>query len=255
MKDHAKKDAMSFSHTKEKPILPRLGLMILQADEMVESDFRRLIPNQAAEIFVSRLPCDPVITPAMLRETETVLTEAAARLPENVTIQVGGFACTSGVAHIGSTKAARLMREGAPFEHVTDPIVALIAACKVLGVRRIAMLSPFSDEINERIVDALERHDVQISRTGSFGNLVASDVARIDVASVKNAARALVTETRIDALFLCGTNMNTLEVIESLESEINIPILSSNQVLAWHMARLGRLDIGTGGIGKLWSVA
>ncbi len=42
----------------------------------------------------------------------------------------------------------------------------------------------------------------------------------------------------MDALFLSCTNLRTLPVIAALEETIGLPVLASNTVLAWHMARL-----------------
>ena len=52
------------------------------------------------------------------------------------------------------------------------------------------------------------------------------------------AARALATGSGVDALFLSCTNLRTLDAIPVLASELRMPVLSSNLVLAWEMLRL-----------------
>ncbi|MDB4085456.1 Asp/Glu racemase, partial [Amylibacter sp.] len=52
-------------------------------------------------------------------------------------------------------------------------------------------------------------------------------------------------EQDVDAIFLSCTNLNTLSVIKSIEEKIGKPVLSSNQVLAWHMSQLSN-----GGLSK-----
>ena len=37
--------------------LPRLGLIVLQVDETIERDFRRLFPPDIARLYISRVPC------------------------------------------------------------------------------------------------------------------------------------------------------------------------------------------------------
>jgi len=60
-------------------------------------------------------------------------------------------------------------------------------------------------------------------------------VARIAPDSIMAAARQAARGA--DAVFLSCTNLRTLDVIDALEAELGIPVLSSNQVLAWHMAQ------------------
>jgi maleate isomerase len=38
-------------------------------------------------------------------------------------------------------------------------------------------------------------------------------------------------------IFLSCTNLRTLDVIDALEAELGIPVVSSNLALAWDMAR------------------
>ena len=76
-------------------------------------------------------------------------------------------------------------------------------------------------------------------------------VARIDPSSLVEAARVLAERSDMDAVFLSCTNLQTLDVIEGLEAELNLPVLSSNQVLGWHMAQLAGVDVT--GHGRLFA--
>ena len=81
---------------------------------------------------------------------------------------------------------------------------------------------------------------------GSFDMAEEALVARITRASLEEAARTLVAGAEVDGLFLSCTNLDTLDVIAPLEAALGLPVLSSNQVLAWHMARLAGLNGGWG---------
>ena len=58
-----------------------------------------------------------------------------------------------------------------------------------------------------------------------------------------------------DAVFVSCTNLRTVDVIDDLEDELGIPIVTSNQALAWDM--LTSADISTaqsavpGGLSKI----
>jgi maleate isomerase len=49
----------------------------------------------------------------------------------------------------------------------------------------------------------------------------------------------------LDMVFLSCTNLRTLEVIDGLEADLGIPVVSSNLALAWDMAR--RADVAVAG--------
>ena len=67
------------------------------------------------------------------------------------------------------------------------------------------------------------------------------------------AARAASIEA--EAIFLSCTNLRTLDIIAPLESELGIPVLSSNQVLAWHMAQATGAPLAADAPGRLFEVS
>lgn len=214
-----------------------LGLVVLQADERIEADLRRLLPPRT-DLLVSRVPSGLDVTPQTLARMEAELPRAAGLFPGAVGFDVIGYGCTSGAAQIGPGRVAEKLREGARADHVTDPVSALVASCRALGVRRLALLSPYVATVSDRLRAVLAEQGIETPVFGSFAEAEEARVARITPDSVAQAARALVAAGGIDGLFLSCTNLDTLPVIGALEREVGIPVLSSNLVLAWHMLRL-----------------
>ena len=62
----------------------------------------------------------------------------------------------------------------------------------------------------------------------------------------------MAVETGCDAVFLSCTNLRTLNVIPEIEARIGKPVLSSNQVLAWHLLRLAGCHAVDDAPGVLW---
>jgi len=56
----------------------------------------------------------------------------------------------------------------------------------------------------------------------------------------------------MDALFISCTNLRALDLIPTLEKETGVPVMTSNQVLAWDMLRLAEIDRGETAAGALW---
>ncbi|MEM7528469.1 MAG: Asp/Glu racemase [Pseudomonadota bacterium] len=243
----------AFPYRSEEPSGPVLGLMALQADETIEGDFRRMFPVET-RLLVTRVPSGLEVTSDMLAAMETALPAAAGLLPRGLRFDVIGYGCTSASAQIGSRQVAEAIRIGALTNAVADPLSALLAACKTLGISRIAFLSPYLPEVSERLRGALMQEGVETPLFGSFDEANEAKVVRIAPRSVFEAGRALVQGGGVDALFLSCTNLRTLPIVEALEVETGLPVLSSNLVLAWHMARLAGLE-GIVGPGSLLAVS
>lgn len=224
-----------------------LGLVVLQVDETVEHDFRRMFHSEEIALYVTRIPCGTDLTPETLATMEAALPVAAGLLPPSVAFDVIGYACTSGAMQIGPERVAALIRSAAKVRHVTQPLTATVAAFSRLGVKEIGLVSPYIDEVSAPLRRALEAHGFRVRAFASFEERVEARVARIDPASIRQAAMALGRRDDVDAVFLSCTNLRTLDIITGLEEELGKPVLSSNQALAWQMARLsGTVRIVTG---------
>lgn len=240
-----------FPYTLDSSDRPTLGLIVLQTDETIEPDFRRLLPA-TVNLYVSRVPSGLEVSRETLGAMERHLPAAAALLPGAARFDAIGYGCTSGTSVIGAARVAELIREGAGTEAVTEPVSALIAATRHLGVKRLGFLSPYVEAVSSVLCDLLRTSGLEIPTFGSFNVAEEAKVVRIAPQSVIDAATSLADQADIDAIFLSCTNLRSLDVIEPIEERIGIPVLSSNQVLAWHMGRLaGIADMPTG-LGKLF---
>ena len=229
---------VSFPYALSESPLPAMGLIVLQVDETIEHEFHRSIPPEVARLHVSRVPSGDDLTPASIAAMEQNLTAAAALLPPAAHFDVVGYACTSGTAQIGADRVRDLITAGTSTRAVTDPLTAALAALKERGAKRVGIVSPYLATVAEPLRRAFVDRGIDVPDMLSFGEEVEARVARIDPRSIAEAARALASGTDLDAIFLSCTNLRTQDILADLESELEIPVLSSNQALAWHMSRL-----------------
>ncbi|MDW4497970.1 aspartate/glutamate racemase family protein [Sulfitobacter sp. D35] len=226
-----------------------LGLIVLQVDETIEQEFRRFFPQEVA-LHVSRIPSGADLTPETIAEMEHTLPQAARLLPPAAEFGAVAYACTSGTTLIGARKVAVLVSEATGARAVTDPLSAAFAGLRALDVSSVAIVSPYVATVATPIRRAFERTGFSVPEALSFGEKVEARVARIDPASVRDAAR-VAARSGAEAIFLSCTNLRTLDVIDDLEAELDRPVLSSNQVLAWHMARLADAPLAEDAPGRL----
>lgn len=220
----------------------RLGIIVLQVDETIESDFRAMFRNVSAGIHVTRIASGDDLTPETIAAMAGRLTASAALLPPVQTFDVIGYACTSAACQLGPDRVTSLVRAGRAARHVSDPLTAAVAALKALEAKRLSIVSPYIDSVAAPLRGAFAANGLEVSASVSFGEQVEANVARIDAASIIEAAEHVARQAPTDAVFLSCTNLRTLGVIDQLEDRLGVPVLSSNQVLAWHMAGLAGLD-------------
>lgn len=213
-----------------------LGLVVLQVDETLEQDFRRLFAGPDIALYVSRIPSGSDLTPDTIARMETDLPMAAGLLPPAAQFDSVGYGCTSGTTLIGADRVGALIRGSVQTRNVADPLSAAIAALRSLGLSRLAIVSPYIDAVSQPVRAAFDAAGFRVGASVSFGEEVEARVARIDPASIRAAALEVGRHADVEAVFLSCTNLRTLGIIDDLEAELGKPVLSSNQVLAWQMA-------------------
>lgn len=224
--------------------LPTVGLVVLQADETIEQDFRRLFPAEVCDFFVSRVRSDPEVTTETLAAMANDMTAAASLFPRSAKFDVVGYGCTSGTSVIGPNRVAELVGEGCTAKSVTEPFSALVHACERRNIKRLALLSPYIESVSAKLRDVLAETGIATPVFGSFNEAEEAKVARISGASIIEAAEALAKSDETDGVFLSCTNLKALEVLEEVTARTGKPAMSSNSVLAEHMKALAGIDAG-----------
>ena len=228
-----------------------MGLIALQSDETIEHDFRRLLPTDGVAFYVSRVPSGLDVTPETLAAMETHMPAAATLLPRPAAFDIVGYGCTSGTSVIGPQRVAELISGACTTKAVTEPLTALVAACNTLSVSRLGFLSPYVGAVSETLRGELAARGIESPVFGSFEEAEEAKVARIAPQSIIDGALSLASSDQVDAVFLSCTNLRTLDVIEEIETKTGKPVLSSNQVLAWHMCRSAGLPLADRSVGAL----
>lgn len=234
-----------FDYSLEGPIGTRaaLALVVLQPDETIEHDFRRIFTAPDVSLYVTRVPSGLDVTTDSLATMSAALPAAAGLLPTALSYDVVGYGCTSGTAVIGPDKIAEQIKAGCAAAQVTEPLSALVAICKAKGISRIAFLSPYIESVSLALREALNARGVETPVFGSFDESEETKVAKISQQSLYDAAMALGASDEVEAVFMSCTNLRTLDVIPRIEKDLGKPVFSSNQALAWHMAKLAGIEL------------
>ncbi len=219
--------------------ITRLGLIVLQSDETIENEFRRIFSDPSTALYHTRISSAPEVTPETLALMEKEIPHAVQMFPR-VELDAIGYACTSGATVIGPENIAKAVQSIRPTTLVTDPLTATIAWCRANKVTRLGFLTPYiasvSDGMRTKLVDA----GLEIVSFGSFEQEDEHTVATISESSIL-AAVEVINTAECQAIFISCTNLRALNVVKSAQRILGKPIVSSNTALAWHLRELANV--------------
>lgn len=230
-----------------------LGVIVLETDETLEHEFRHLLTGDGIALYVSRIAMVPEVRPDTLAQMEKELPTAAGLLPPALDFDAIGFGCTSASSVIGSDRVAEIVATTCLGAKVTDPLAALIAAGHALGARRLGFVTPYVADVSALMRDKLERAGFEIVSFGSFEEGNDRVVARIAPTSIVAAIEAVVARAPCDAVVVSCTNLRCLDIIAEAERKTGVPVITSNQALAWHMLALAGVEGDQPGFGQLFT--
>lgn len=194
-------------------------------------------------IAVGKVESDGHHEPAALTALGAVarLAPVGERLVRGHGAQVLVWACTSG-SFIGGLDWARDQTaelEAALGVPVTSTALAFLQALVALGESKVDLLSPYPEEVTERLVRFLEEGGVTVVHCKALDCPYAADSNQLDiVAAVEAFGREHPSST--NTLLVPDTAVNTLSRLDSMAGQVGRPVLTANQVSLW--AGLGLLD-------------
>jgi maleate isomerase len=231
----------------------RIGLIVLASDHTIEHEFHRVLGGlEGVTVYGSRVRNDPRITPETLAAMEERIAEATDLILPGLPLDVVGYGCTSASMVIGEDRVGERIREARPGVATTTPVTAARAAFAALGMRRIALLTPYVDSINQWMRRYFEERGVPVPVMGSFTEENDNDASRISLESIEAAALELGADPEVDGVFVSCTSLRLVAVAERLEARLGKPVTSSNHALIWHCLRLAGVSDAVPGYGRLF---
>jgi maleate isomerase len=241
----------------------RLGLLVPHAAIGSESELAAMAPN-GVSVHATRVPLgvmraggamDPTIALEPVRAfADPPLVDDAAELLAAAPLQAIGFAFTSS-SYVRGAADDEVLRQR--LEKRTRGIpVAICSASAVLGLRavgahRIALVDPpwFSPELTALGVDYFSGQGFEIVHAAPAG--LPSEQRAINPGQLFEWVRQHVP-AEADAVFISGNGLRAVGVIQALEEDLRVPVLTTNQILLWHLLRLAGTQAPVVGYGRLF---
>jgi maleate isomerase len=218
---------------------PQRGVGVVTPFDMaLDRELWRWAPEEVS-LYLTRTP--HVAEPVSLELAEAVGDEAAVAsatgevlVPEPLVV---AYACTSGSFVHGVEGERRLVAAmraaGAPAAVTTSG--ALLEALAALGVRRLAVATPYVESVTARLHDYLAEAGVATVSGAHLG--LEAGIWKVPYETTARLVRE-ADSPAADAVFVSCTNLPTYELVAPLERELGKPVLTANQVTLWAALRI-----------------
>ena len=231
---------------------PRIGLIALASDFMIEKDFLNIIKDKNIDFFVNRIKCyNPLTSENLIKMSEEVTDVTSDILPDEK-IDCVVYGCTSGTIAAGHDSIEKKIKLAKPEAKVTTPSTAAITALKKLNIKKISIFTPYPKKLNNEVVDFFKNEKFEITSNSYFDIESDIDIGKVDPDYLYDVLINM-DHKDADALFVSCTALPVLSIIDKLEKKINKFVLSSNQALIWDtLEKIGKNN-SINGFGKLFS--
>jgi maleate cis-trans isomerase len=235
----------------------RLGFLVPPGNPTVESEMIALAPKGVSVHFhrmTARGATGSLDGQDERNRMMVANIDESAELLAMVEPDVIVIAHTATSYHLGRQREAELLArlKKSTGKQVVTAFAAVLHALEGLNVRRLALGTPYSSETTLEGKRHLEEHGLEVV---NFANL--PEVTNIYDETAERAYQLarMVDRAEAEAVFLSGTGLPTLPVLDVLEQDLGKPVLSSASAMMWHALRLAGVGQLIPGYGRLLTLS
>ena len=231
----------------------RIGFLVPPGNPMVEPEMAELAPSGVSVHFTRLSASGAAGSHAGQEErnrSQIASLDEATRLLAMVSPQVIVMAHTATSYTLGPEPEAALVRrqEAATGTQFVTAFGSVLEALGCLGVRRIAYATPYDAALTEQGRAHLVQHGfdvVGVARLEGVRSIYDETTERA-YAVGKQADRP-----EAEGVFLSGTGMPTLAMLQALEDDLGKPVISAASAMMWHALRIAGVRSPRQGYGRL----
>lgn len=123
----------------------------------------------------------------------------------------------------------------------TTAVLALNELLALRGITRLALVTPYTADVQQRIVDNYRAIGVEVVAERHLGIRVNHDFALVEPKRLR-ALMGEVAEANPQAITTFCTNLHAAPLAESVEAELGIPLLDTVSTTVWGQLRAAGAD-------------
>jgi maleate isomerase len=228
----------------------RLGVLVPSGNSVAETELRAMLPDS-----VTMLTTRLALRGSSEAELLAMLTDldAAASLLGHAEPDAIAFHCTAVstfAPHLAGEIRGRITAAtGRPAIATAD---AILAAFRVLNTKRVLLVTPYIEPVHQREIGFLAENGMTVTGGSWRGVDTNAEMALIMPEAIAAQVHDAAQGVSADACFISCTAIRSAGLIADLETSLGMPVITSNQVLAWHALRTLRVDRRVTGFGRLF---
>ena len=231
---------------------PRVGLIVLATDVMIEKDFLKVFSRVPADLYVNRITNYNPVTAENLKKITNKITSVTENILPGEKIDCIVYGCTSGTIVSGYENIKKKINIAKPDALVTAPSTAALNALKKKNINKISIVTPYTKSVNDDVVNFFKNNNFEVTSNTYFDIQSDVDIGRVDQDQLFKILSS-INHKDAEALFVSCTSLPVLNIIEKLEKKLNMTVLSSNQALIWETLESINRNNSIKGYGSLFS--
>ena len=231
---------------------PRIGLITLASDFRIEKDFNNVIYGKDIDLYCNRIKCYNPLTNEKLKKMADDIPKVTENILPDQKLDCVAYGCTSGTIAAGYQSIHDKVNTAKPNTKVTTPITSAINALKSLKIKKLSIFTPYTDEINQAVINYFKKENIEIVELSYFDIASDLDIGKVDPQHLFETLTK-IDLTKSDGLFVSCTALPILSVIAELEKKISKVVLSSNQTLIWDTLKKINYNNKVEGFGELFN--
>ena len=181
--------------------------------------------------------------------------EATAAIYKDYDADLVVFGCTSGSCIMGFGWDQECIRqiERASGKPGLTTSTAVLEALRALGTKKVAVLTPYPQATNDAEKKFLEDNGLEVTSITGVGFNKVGEFAHPSKYFLYRQAKQLKTEGA-EVFFLSCMGLATMELVQILEEDLGMPVITSHQASLWACLRHSRVNDKLPGLGKLFTI-
>lgn len=230
----------------------QIGVIAPAVCPHIERDFGRFAP-EGVGVSTNRIQFSGTPTVADLTDMVDRL-EESARIFSMTEQDCVVFGCTSGslIGGLGfDVQCGKTIEKACGWPGLTTS-TAVLEGFRRLGVGRAAVVTPYSAETNRLEKEFLEANGIEVPTIVGM-EPPEGDIIKITPQMVYRYVKRLDL-TGADSIFISCTGLNVLDIVEIIETDFGLPVITSNQATLWGALRHARVGAKNPYLGRLFTL-
>jgi maleate isomerase len=227
----------------------RIGLLVPSSNAVMEVEFYRSLPADITVHTSHIYRASAAVDAQAMAETGRNAAQTALSLSQTqLALVVYGHTASSYVnGPAGDAEIARMVGEAVGVPAMTTASAA-VRCLRSVGAKRVWLAAPYPMGPSRSAADFLTAHGFEVVSIECLGVAHGPDLKHVPLQAAYEVGLRAAVKGEGDALFMSGTGVHTIGIIDALEKALEKPVITANLAALWgtldHLGRTDRFRFG-----------